>query len=82
MNATTFHIENGIPLPEKQQGKWRDIAKALKPGQSVKVETNDERKAILRRAKLLSIPLTSRKVDGDGFRIWRLAAWPEKRKTS
>ncbi len=58
-------------IPPKQQSEIRDVLLSLDEGQSFVVPNSSVRKTVLNSAKRLGIKVTSRKVDGKGFRIWR-----------
>lgn len=69
-------IEKNIPIPSKNTGqtnKWRVLFKSMKVGDSITLETEKERAAILRSADYHKIKITTRKIDGQGFRAWRTA---------
>lgn len=63
-----------IPLPEV--APTSEVGKALlqiKAGQSFSVKREEERRSALTTAKRLGVKVTSRKVDGKGYRIWRVS---------
>lgn len=65
-------IDHAVPIPPRGPGKWTILAWRLGPGDSVKVETDSQRCALLRALQKQHTPSTSRKVDGVGFRVWRV----------
>ena len=63
-----------INLPPKDTGrsqKWRDKIHATKPGKHFDVDTDKERRSVLTHQH--GAKLTSRKIVGLGYRIWRIA---------
>ncbi len=61
-------IEGNLP-------KWRDMVCGLKPGGSKLIENgniNAIQKLILKAAQQVGIPVTTRKLDSGGLRVWRL----------
>lgn len=69
-----MEVETGIPIPPRQPpGKWVSMARSMFIGQSFVVKTDAERKCALRiNTKLKDVQLTSRKLNGSGWRIWRV----------
>lgn len=65
-------IEKGIPIPKCDRSHWWAVLIAMTPGDSFRVETDRERLSILRCAQRYGVPVTSRKLDGNGYRVWRL----------
>jgi hypothetical protein len=66
-------IESGVPIPPRESGgKWRMLIWGMNVGDSFLVPTNGERCAVISAAIQLSISVTTRKVNGEGYRIWRL----------
>lgn len=69
-------VEPGIPIPPRCAfGVWRDTVLKMKPGDSFKVETCNQRDTVLTHysKKINGIVLTSRKLNGSGYRIWRVS---------
>ncbi len=55
--------------------KWRDYVTALRPGQSRDItggNINAIQKLILKAAQQVAIPVTTRKLNGGGLRVWRV----------
>jgi hypothetical protein len=69
-------IEKGISIPPKVagrpkgSGKYGQILRQMKIGDSVHVPNEGARATMFRAAHVLGIKITSRK-EVDGFRIWR-----------
>lgn len=71
MNAQP-KIESGVPIPPKglRHTKWADLARKMKPSQSVLLATANEARAV---AWNLGVGhYTWRKVNGSGIRIWKV----------
>lgn len=67
-------IEKGIAIPLKQSGAfWAKRVLELLPKDSFLVQTAHDRSGVLRAAKVLGVKVTSRKINGEGYRIWRIA---------
>ena len=65
-------LEEGVPLPTSGQGWITDLSGllgAMKPGQSFITEDN---KTIYRAAKKAGCRVRLHKLDGAGFRCWKL----------
>ncbi len=67
-------IEKGIPIPPKQfrVGKWTNLIRSMQNADSFIVDTENELKTALSAAKRIGVKAISRKIDGEGFRIWRI----------
>lgn len=67
-------IESGIPIPPRQaQGFWAKTLLDMKEGDSFVVETRRERDSVLNCSKRTAgVPVTTRKLNGAGYRIWRI----------
>jgi hypothetical protein len=69
-------IESGIPVPKLRhrtpRAVWNNALRAMKPNQSFKVDSDMKRIAVLKAAKHLSMQVVTRKLDGEGYRIWRI----------
>lgn len=67
-------IEDGIPIPMgRGQYSWlKETLIALRPNQSFIVASDAKRTSVLSRAKELKIKVTTRKINGEGYRIWRV----------
>jgi hypothetical protein len=55
--------------------KWRDYVCALRPGVSKDINNgniNAIQKLILKAAQQVAIPVTTRKLNSGGLRVWRL----------
>jgi hypothetical protein len=69
-------IEHGIKIPPKTSGrpkgsgKYVQILKKMKAGNSIVVSNIGARASMFRAAKDLGIDIESRKVE-DGYRVWR-----------
>jgi hypothetical protein len=74
MNLTLPKIESGIPIPKKRLRTpfWSNTVAALKPGNSFKVDTDQARIAVMHAASRQGIEVTTRKLNGEGYRIWRI----------
>lgn len=73
MKPTTTKLEQGIPIPARQPtGGIKALLSKMKAGESFVVPTLAERNSIFMGAKRAKIPVTTRKLNGDGFRIWRV----------
>lgn len=70
-------IQSDVPMPPRQTGKWYSILNRMKPGQSFLVSTHGTRMAVINAADNYGFRVVSRKVNGEGFRIWRLADAPK-----
>ena len=74
---TKIQIERGIEMPEGRHaldGALADLRKALlkmKPGESFKWALHY--KAPYDAAKQLKIKIATRKINGEGYRVWRVA---------
>lgn len=72
MSRITISVETGIPMPIGRGGKLsaiRSALQAMKPGDSFIWE---DHKAPYDAAKQLNIKITTRKVNGEGYRVWRV----------
>ena len=73
---SSLSIEKGIPIPPKVagrpkgSGKYGQILKQMKPGDSVEIPNEGVRATMFRAAHVLGIKITSRKLK-EGYRIWR-----------
>jgi len=68
-----FKIEKNIPIPPKNlNGVWRDMIMAMKIGDSFMVSTQGNRDAALTHVKKYNRRVTTRKLPGIGYRIWRV----------
>lgn len=62
-------VEKGNPIPPRNQ--WTKHLRELKQGYNLLVSEDSYRTRILRAAHRAGIRVTSRKVDGKGYRIWK-----------
>ena len=76
MNVT---IETDIPIPPRTaKNRWiRNILESLKAGDDIiklngRHITTSERNRFLRSANFAGIKIRTRKLDGVGYRIWRV----------
>lgn len=65
-------IDHAVPIPTKNPGKWTVLAWRMGPGDSVQVEKDRDRSCLMRALEKRHVISTSRKVDGVGFRVWRV----------
>lgn len=68
-------IEQGIPIPPKfggEQYPWRTTAHAMKPGDSVLVESAAHASCLLKALKKAGRKRACRKESGKGMRVWCL----------
>jgi len=76
MPQTEIQIEKGIPLIPKcgcLHGQWLLLLQKMDVGDSFVVNTQDERDCVLRvNTKTHNIRVTTRKINGIGYRIWRI----------
>jgi hypothetical protein len=65
-------VEDDIPIPPRGYclATWSKVLLAMKKEQSFMADTDDERKSILRSAAKIGIKVVTRKIPGQGFRIW------------
>lgn len=69
----TIKIDHGIPVPPSRPvSKWEPILRAMKTGDSFVVPKLFECQAILRVAMKSGLIVTTRKLNGDGWRVWRI----------
>lgn len=75
MKPAELQIEHNIPVP-KHEGfaRWSALVERMNPGDSVVVSTESARKAIGRALTKAGNRTTSMKLNGQGFRVWCLAA--------
>ncbi len=69
-------FETGIPIPPKSESRKTETKltlEGMKVNQSFVAEDETTRTRYLQMAKRLGVKVTSRKVDGKGYRIWRTA---------
>ena len=75
MKNGQMKIEKGIPLPESWGRGLRSVASetlsAMKPGDSVLVETVKEARRMYASGRFLKIKVATR-AEGAGFRVWRV----------
>lgn len=72
-------IEKGIPIPREDYGTPYRFLKQLKVGDSFVVESVSKVRMHLKNSVRHGVLITSRKVDGVGYRIWRIARKPTNR---
>jgi len=65
-------IEHGIPTPARFEAHWKIILDSMKPGDSFVVQESAHRKQVLRCSQHWGIEVTTAKLNGTGFRIWKL----------
>ena len=66
-------IEDNIPIPPRGlRGPVREAANAMLPGQSFVLNDENQKNALLSRARADGMRLTSRKLEKGGWRIWRI----------
>ncbi len=65
-------LESRVPIPPKFKHGWAAVIRSMTPGQSFTVNTEAERNQILRSAQHHRLAVTSRKLNGSGYRIWKL----------
>ena len=73
-----MRIESGIPIPSSRHtnpaiNELRDTFKKMKVGQSVVVDWLKENAQIYHTARDVGARVSIRKVDGQGWRVWRVA---------
>lgn len=66
-----IEIEKGVPIPTIRI-KWPQFFAPLQDGDSFVVDNCDQRDRILSQAKRYGVLVTSRKLNGEGYRIWKL----------
>lgn len=66
-------IQSSNPIPKKKTGSciWRETFSKMKKGDSFKVQKQSVRQSIYRHAKYHGIKVTTRKLNGAGFEVWR-----------
>ena len=71
MNIT---IERNVPIPRryKSRNEYPTILGSMKVGESFVLETDSQRQGFLSAAKRYGFSITSRKIDGGGYRVWRV----------
>jgi hypothetical protein len=64
-------IEKGIPMPEpKRRGKWEELIKKMKVGDSVTVDSITQAQIMHAAANRNNAKVTVRR-EGGGYRVWR-----------
>lgn len=75
MNPAEIQIEHNIPVPKRETcARWAALVERMNPGDSVVVSSESARKAIARALTKAGNRTTSIKLNGQGFRVWSLAA--------
>lgn len=70
--AVKLKVDKGIPIPPRQRSKWADLLKKMAVGDSFMVQSCGERDCALRaNCCKHGIKVVSRKINGEGYRIWR-----------
>lgn len=68
----SIKVESGIPIPPRYSRDSKlALLRSMKPGDSFVVTKLSERSMFLNQAKRDKINVTTRKLNGDGYRIWR-----------
>ena len=67
-------IEKGIPIPPRYNGeqRWTNLMSKMEPGDSFLVSFDEDRKAILMAARRAGFNVLTRKMPGEGYRVWRV----------
>ncbi len=65
-------IEHGIEVPPITRGRYKLALTEMKEGDSFVVDDRQGQISALVAAKRLGVPVTTRKITGLGYRLWRL----------
>lgn len=67
-----IEISKGV-FPPRPRVRWSQFFKQLEAGDSFLIADHNERNRVLTQAKRCGVPMTSIKISGVGYRLWRLA---------
>ena len=79
LNPSAVVIKKGVPLPPRIRGlgdRYGILLGRMEPGDYVEL-TEKRAKSMARRARVLGIPVTARKLDNGAMGVWRLAPGAE-----
>ena len=66
-------IEKGIALPARRKDNaLRDLVVQMEPGDSILFESETQAAAAKRYGYCKGYKMTSRKIDREGWRVWRI----------
>jgi len=68
----TITIDKNVPIPPRYGSKWKSNLLAMAGGDSFKVANACQRDAVMSSAKHAGVKITTRKLNGSGYRIWRI----------
>lgn len=73
-------IEKGIPVLERTASNrtWRNLLEKMSIGDSFVVLREPERRSVIRSAHYAGMKVVTRKVNGEGWRIWKMNPALEK----
>jgi hypothetical protein len=66
-----FQINKGVAIPPKQRGVVADLIRTMHVGDSFLVDRERSRMQAFEAARRIGVTITTRKIDGQGFRVWR-----------
>jgi len=70
----TITIDKNVPIPPPRRGdgKWMKLLITVSRTESFVVNTHHERQAVHHAARVMNMQLATRKLNGSGYRIWRV----------
>lgn len=72
MAIVSVTIESDVPIPNPWCRKWGLIVPRMKPGDSILVDNRNQSRALMTALSKSGYKSCCRKIDGKGFRIWKL----------
>ena len=74
LNPSAVKIQAGIPIPPRSDclQKWGPFLLSMSAGESFLVTESRQVNLLLTQAKRRGVRITTRKINGEGWRVWRL----------